>query len=1251
MFRFGLFSDLHFHFNGYDNDDIWDHLIQWFDQKDDSKGLNAIFLAGDIFYKGDIEKYKKIKGEKIKQLAIAAKCDLHNVYICAGNHDLRRSHARALNLEDIIKRKKSIKLEIKDESVDAIYRSSKDFGVICNKITGRKDRTADIHHFFPLQDVNILTLNTSIFAGQVDPEADIGTQKEKKELDSNKLFIYDSKFENFKNLVKKSIQQDKLNIVIGHHAIECFEEDQQKQLSNFLKDIHCDLYLCGHVLKPFTHKIDGTPIYEVSCGGPFKGAYDKPSFIFGEYDSKTHTIDMELLSHEKDWKREMQSSDPWNSGKLHLSIERLEKKESSISVIPDKTKRENAELEKQEKQVAPDELNNDTAGASKINKNEKNKDGILEERVVHNEQYFEEKGNESFEVLDEAYLSALNKPYGLLVTDISGVLFDSKDDGKEEYPEEIIKAFSNLAKCHISVCFTTGRGRTGARQLLLQLAQKIIEDDEDITWDELSRDWTCITHNGAFLLTNIGDSQSGFMGNDIMLQPVLHSRFQHLNPKEFDNDYQKIISDLIKAKKSDMTDEEIMSTQFIKGISTVEPVSFRFSLENYRDESLADEIFSELQKTLQALYEKGGYIWYSHTSTYEQKKTFEYSLVNKSDAVKDFIERFRAINQENILRLSCAGQHGEENDFSFLDDGPSFSVGKKGEKCFSVIDEQNGKRLTGTDATCYLLRRLHFYPSFATKRIQENVQYIKDYADAIRGAKIRSSKIFNYYNSRLAWINFLNEDTSNMLYTSMIFDTKSGAISFSDYEWTLISNILRAPEKSIFTFNEKQVRCFKSILEKHVKEEDDKKKPNLMYFLHTDTHVLFRGFLYYFYLYKAKEAEEGTDSITIGKWKENYKCWVDYSYDFISDLVDAVKILRKSSRHPIGYLARKLLLGSLDNLRNILILLENFFLRQFIRCNKQENNDFLISFAEIKTPFDAICKEIAQLLSEGLELMYEILFDVEVDNGFLGNMLSWTNKVRNLLGKRRMDYNEPVNQDDKYPLFPDDKVPLDDVDSFYTESFPRWREADCFIDNVASIELYLNKIPKNINKITFWGVPYGSIEHPILAYVLCQKKGIISTDYPNYVFLHGKYEERHDKTFKLSPVGHEGTHDGVINVLIDDTITTGSTIDLCAKCMSLNNVPVNNVVVVRYAGLNRVNHFLTNTIVEKTANGDISTLQASAPDVSKFFTVISGMVAEAPYTKLHKYGSNSNEEKPYEDIHGVFDKGKQRIAQYLDTNY
>lgn len=1147
----------------------------------------------------------------IISIADAADIPRENIHLIPGNHDLKRfdkknEKKKCRKLESI--RQKYLKENdlFQDEDLTFLNGPFSFYISVCTKL---KDKIPQINipwldkKEIPsaseeiYDDFSLLCINTCLFCHGDDARKNlvIDTGNVYRKIDS---------------LVKKN--PGKPVIVLAHHGLAELESNVEKELEDILKDINePTLYLCGDAHDLWIRSINKT--LEVTTGCLLEAKSVKTLISFGECSNTSFQFIRGFKCERGRW-----------AFYPHFDEEvkkYLDGDTKSISLPPNKA------------------INNQGKGLTTTINNKTNP----------HEDNVSAKNEKTLEILaelgknQEAYYDACTHSYGLIITDISGVLFDSNKQGTEEFPEKIVEIMSKLAKRHISICFTTGRGRTGARQLLLNLAQKIIEMDNSLTWESLSSEWACITHNGVYLLTTPDKSRSGFLANAEYLCPDVHEYIDVINQTTILSRFREIINRVCKRERID--DKGIVSDV------SLEPVSIRFSLENCSDKIFL-MIVEELRKYCKNTFSHvEGRTWNASIGSYEQKKMFEYSLVNKSDAVKEYISRYRPIEASDIIRIACGGQHGD-SDFSFLSDGPSFSVGDKdttsANTCFPVIKEDS-QIVTGTEATEYLLSTLRFYPSLCVKTVPDINYYKTSFANAISGARKRSEEIFGFYNTRLAWMDFLYEENYGKDNTSRIFDIKSGAITFSDLEWVKIELSFQT-ELGDAAFYE-QIRCFSNIISKKLDNVDDRNnKPNLLYFLHTDTHVLFRGFLYYSFFIDTINSQKDTDSITVDKWVDSYKKWYSLAHGFVKEFHTSIKKLVATTSMPVRYITRKLILGGLDNLRNILLILDTFYLHQYTMSKKQEEKDVIIDLENASNPCLIQCQRISMLLSNCLSFMYTGVFESQIDTGYIKTVNVWLQQLLLFMNEREHDYDylsdkRIVSPLGLYPSYYDNK---NIVNPFFTEAFPRWRESDCFIENTAAIEIFLSKVSENVKNLVFWGIPYGSLEHPILASVLCNKHGITVERAPCYIMLHGKYENRHESEYKLSVI--DSVLDQFIfakdclNVLIDDTLTTATTLDLAVKCLSHYDIYINNIVVMRYAGLNRLNHYLTNRI-NPTGNA----LNASAPDVTKFFNMISGLVAEAPYSKLHKY--RPEDVKPYEDLLGIFDKSKNRIRNYLKINY
>lgn len=334
MFRFGHFSDIHFQYNAktYDTSTIRDDLIDTLGQL---APLDAIFITGDIFFKGDSspDQEKAVK-EYIEEMAAASKCDTSKVFICAGNHDLKRTPERQQTLQNIIKAYKASNGNVlkTDGYKSLIYQDVVyPFNEICARITAPYEKE-EIHRFVPLDDVNLIILNTSVFAGQTYP----GQKDADPKLEDTNLFICDEKFVAFKKVVRKSIDKSKLTICLGHHGPDCFECQEKDRFTTYLDNINCDLYLCGHIHQVAAKIMDQTSeTNQITCGGPFKDneKYNMPSFVIGEYNPDTHHINTSLYYYVNSWQLFTQAFPKWKKGQWDITVGRL-KKNSPVTHPP-----------------------------------------------------------------------------------------------------------------------------------------------------------------------------------------------------------------------------------------------------------------------------------------------------------------------------------------------------------------------------------------------------------------------------------------------------------------------------------------------------------------------------------------------------------------------------------------------------------------------------------------------------------------------------------------------------------------------------------------------------------------------------------------------------------------------------------------------------------------------------------------------------------------------------------------------------
>lgn len=317
--KWGHFSDLHFQYKncGFSTKLLRSSLIKTLETN--KVKFNYIFITGDIYNQG---KYDEETTNFIKRIAEITGCNNENIIICAGNHDVKRDLLRKTSIDTLIKLslENNNELVIEDSFYKVVYEQYfGDFHEKCNKITGNNMK-GNMHYIIKYDYINLIVLNTSIFAAQTYPGQkfkDKYEEEKEKEKNNTNLYICD---ENLSKL-KEEIGNDnkKINIVLAHHGLECFIKSEQKKFKNFLDSIPIDIYLCGHVHKNIATTLTETDseIKQISCGGLFYDNYNTPSFIVGTLNTENKQIELknyEYISNNDTWDLSNSAPKPYKKG-------------------------------------------------------------------------------------------------------------------------------------------------------------------------------------------------------------------------------------------------------------------------------------------------------------------------------------------------------------------------------------------------------------------------------------------------------------------------------------------------------------------------------------------------------------------------------------------------------------------------------------------------------------------------------------------------------------------------------------------------------------------------------------------------------------------------------------------------------------------------------------------------------------------------------------------------------------------------
>lgn len=357
IFRWGHFADLHFVYGDSTYNTIRQDLIRALTNLCRENPLHAIFVAGDLFNQGNINRADSCEPDnnviervvaQLYEMADACRCEYENIIVTPGNHDIPRSNTRKILLKSIIQQYLQTKqpatpvINLSDEDAYVIYDAvSKPFETFCQKLYDGTGREVSLPHgIYELTHdgvhwANVITLNTATF--------DAFSSSEKPEIFGSappSLYIADRKFQDFQQACGDIQSAPAINIILAHHSVEFFAPEEADILRGFMEGAGIDLYLCGHVHRHSFHTFNS--IYDtrqLACGGIFKDRkenYNRPSFYIGQYDSDTCEITIHAYAYSPEvtsnkWDIATGFPSPWMRGVFSRRLPRLDRLSAKIS--------------------------------------------------------------------------------------------------------------------------------------------------------------------------------------------------------------------------------------------------------------------------------------------------------------------------------------------------------------------------------------------------------------------------------------------------------------------------------------------------------------------------------------------------------------------------------------------------------------------------------------------------------------------------------------------------------------------------------------------------------------------------------------------------------------------------------------------------------------------------------------------------------------------------------------------------------
>ena len=761
--------------------------------------------------------------------------------------------------------------------------------------------------------------------------------------------------------------------------------------------------------------------------------------------------------------------------------------------------------------------------------------------------------NENVKEVMEQLEKKRKKRYSAVCIGIDGTLEDVN-----ELSDEMLTIIYDLLNKHIPIVLITGRGERGLKEFYKRISIRLIEQKH--INKELIKNIIAVTNNGEILFYTSEMEKEQDEDNYLDKYKLL---VEEEDLREISDVKEHLMTFFYENSDVSFSDS-IFSTLNNK------LMGFRIIIKNKEDKDKIKR-FMDFFISVEKKRNPKSKICCSF-GKYKEKDIFQVDIGDKAKAMKE-IESFLGIPENSMLRIGDQGSE-QGNDFSMLDCFQGYCVDECSQdikNCYPVCDD-NGNILKGIEATKYLLTHAKLFPTICLKK-PDKQRYTRQLSIAERNIKRGKREIIRRYNSIINDVFNISDGFEE------VFDKKSGAIVFDDWEWNLIDD--NNELKQLFNQNE---------------------KGSYKYSLDTDTSKLLRGVDTYYY-FLANKLNEEPDSDLIMSWYINYMDFFKSAYSILSNY--------KIKNIPSDL---KLLLGVLDNIRNVaLINLNASIITEYPDSHILLSLDTYLQNGDIKDWFN-ICNQIYDQMEILCFNTGKAEYCVEETGKILERVLKkFPESIRKILEREDLKLNK--------------------------RCFRTYREIDNFIENYITMNLSIQNI-KNENKdlldreINFSGLLYGGMELPLLAKIILSKEQY-NIDTSIIMVKKDSYDEMHSEGFfdRLMKQGiaikSKRNYERGFNVVSDDNVLTGVTLQTALELLFEKDIYVNNLAVVRYPSINRVEHMFSGN--------------RGAIDTTKFTTYIKGLIFPSPYSKIRNG-------EDYLDELGVFNKSRERILQYLYKN-
>ena len=489
----------------------------------------------------------------------------------------------------------------------------------------------------------------------------------------------------------------------------------------------------------------------------------------------------------------------------------------------------------------------------------------------------------NIEIMKHNYLKSLEQKYNAVCFDIDGTL--TKQNSRE-IDERAVKMIADLLKAKIPIVFITGRGSTGLKHMINDIQFKLL-NLYNIDNIELKRIYA-LANDGARLF---------YTSHNQMLNECIYtvSDDKLCQLKKFDDEMLKTQNDKINnickiTYSNDSTNNKILNVRFVLQDNNDDNVKL---VMDFIENLIKDYNLNGLNIT---------------RGKYKENNVIQVGTTSKDIAIET-AEKLIGVPKNSMMRIGdCGDIIG--NDYAMLNCEQGYSVDRtcnSVDGCFPIFDDNN-RILKGVDATLFLIKKAKLLPTICLENADKKT-YIKNYAKTEYAISEGKCKYLTMYNQIIKD----NFNTPNGM--DDVFDCSSGSIKIPMYEWEILD--FNNPLKKLFAMND---------------------SGSLFYTLRDNFNYLLRGSKNYYYFLANRQVIDGKDYTS---W-ENVKEWYENNIFFIDNSLKALNIKYNYS----DITSKKLFLGLLDNIRNIVLILINHKLVQYyndknvlLNINSCENAD------------------------------------------------------------------------------------------------------------------------------------------------------------------------------------------------------------------------------------------------------------------------------------------------------------------------